>query len=98
MAARRSVPKRDAPASGFSDAVVLETVRTDGLAHLSYLIGDRARGHAAVIDPRRDVDVYVELANKHGLTITHAAETHTTPTSSRAAVSWPPARALPRST
>ena len=59
-----------------SDAVIFETVRTDGLAHLSYLIGDRSSGHAAVIDPRRDVDVYVELARKHGLTITHAVETH----------------------
>jgi hydroxyacylglutathione hydrolase len=63
-------------ASGPSDAVVFETVRTDGLAHLSYLVGDRSSGHAAVIDPRRDVDVYLELARKHGLTITHAVETH----------------------
>jgi hydroxyacylglutathione hydrolase len=55
---------------------VFETVRTDGLAHLSYLIGDRSRGHAAVIDPRRDVDVYLELARKQRLTITHAVETH----------------------
>jgi hydroxyacylglutathione hydrolase len=59
-----------------SSAVVFETVRTDGLAHLSYLIGDRTSGHAAVIDPRRDVDVYQELARKHKLTITHAIETH----------------------
>src|SRR5262245_4835851 len=59
-----------------SDAVVFETVRTDGLAHLSYLIGDRSTGRAAVIDPRRDVDVYLELARGHGLTITHAIETH----------------------
>jgi hydroxyacylglutathione hydrolase len=56
--------------------VILETVRTDGLAHLSYLIGDRTSGRAAVIDPRRDVDVYLELARRHRLTITHAVETH----------------------
>jgi hydroxyacylglutathione hydrolase len=59
-----------------SSAVILETVRTDGLAHLSYLIGDRLSGRAAVIDPRRDVDIYLELARQHGLTITHALETH----------------------
>jgi hydroxyacylglutathione hydrolase len=59
-----------------SDVVIFETVRTDGLAHLSYLIGDRSSGQAAVIDPRRDVDIYLELAHKHGLTITHAVETH----------------------
>ena len=59
-----------------SDAVIFETVRTDGLAHLSYVIGDRSSGRAAVIDPRRDVEVYLELARKHRLTITHAVETH----------------------
>jgi hydroxyacylglutathione hydrolase len=64
------------PRSQPPNEVVFETLRTDGLAHLSYLIGDRASGQAAVIDPRRDVDVYVELARKHQLTITHAIETH----------------------
>jgi hydroxyacylglutathione hydrolase len=64
------------PASHPSEAVIFETVRTDGLAHLSYLVGDRASGRAAVIDPRRDVDVYLELARRHRLTITHAVETH----------------------
>jgi hydroxyacylglutathione hydrolase len=59
-----------------SEAVIFETVRTDGLAHLSYLIGDRTSGRAAVIDPRRDVDVYLEWARQHGLRITHAVETH----------------------
>jgi hydroxyacylglutathione hydrolase len=67
-------PVADAPRP--SGAMIFETVRTDGLAHLSYLIGDRPSGQAAVIDPRRDVDVYLELARRHGLTITHAIETH----------------------
>lgn len=56
--------------------MVFETVFTDGLAHLSYLIGDKSSGRAAVVDPRRDVDVYIELARKNKLTITHALETH----------------------
>ncbi|MDZ4686615.1 MAG: MBL fold metallo-hydrolase [Planctomycetaceae bacterium] len=59
-----------------SASMVVETVFTEGLAQLSYLIGDKATGKAAVIDPRRDVDVYVELARKHKLSITHALETH----------------------
>jgi hydroxyacylglutathione hydrolase len=59
-----------------SGAIVLERVRTDGLAHLSYLVGDRSSGRAAVIDPRRDVDVYLDLARRHRLTITDAIETH----------------------
>jgi hydroxyacylglutathione hydrolase len=66
----------DTPVSRASEAVIFETVRTDGLAHLSYLIGDRSSGRAAVLDPRRDVDVYLELARQHQLTITHAIETH----------------------
>ena len=48
----------------------------DGLGHLSTLIGDEEAGLAAVVDPRRDVDIYVETARAHGLRISHAIETH----------------------
>jgi hydroxyacylglutathione hydrolase len=47
-----------------------------GLAQASYLIGCQATGEAMVIDPRRDVDVYIDLAEKNNLRITHVAETH----------------------
>lgn len=57
-------------------SMIFETVLTEGVAELSYLIGDKATGKAAVIDPRRDIDIYVELAHKHKLTITHTLETH----------------------
>jgi hydroxyacylglutathione hydrolase len=76
LANQHSIAEPGTPVSHPSAAVIFETVRTDGLAHLSYLIGDRSSGRAAVIDPRRDVDIYLELAHKHGLTITHAVETH----------------------
>jgi hydroxyacylglutathione hydrolase len=76
LASRDAFAEPGTPVSHPSDAVIFETVRTDGLAHLSYLIGDRALGRAVVIDPRRDVDVYLELARQHRLTITHALETH----------------------
>jgi hydroxyacylglutathione hydrolase len=59
-----------------SSTMVCETVFTEGVAHLSYLIGDKATGNAVVIDPRRDVEVYLDLARKNNLTLTHALETH----------------------
>lgn len=46
------------------------------LAHSSYLIGCQAKGVAIVIDPKRDVDTYLAIANKNNLKITHIAETH----------------------
>ena len=44
------------------------------LAHASYLLG--SNGVGVVVDPRRDVDVYFEAAEKHGLKIEHIFETH----------------------
>lgn len=44
------------------------------LAHASYLLG--SRGEAVVIDPQRDVDLYVETAEQLGLKICHIFETH----------------------
>ena len=57
-------------------SMILESVQTEGIAELSYLIGDDKAGTAAVIDPRADVDVYVDLANRRKLSITHIFETH----------------------
>ena len=44
------------------------------LAHASYMIG--SEGVAAVIDPQRDVDIYLEMAARHGWKIEHIIETH----------------------
>lgn len=44
------------------------------LAHASYMIG--SQGEAAVIDPQRDVDIYLEAAEEQGLKIRHIFETH----------------------
>jgi len=44
------------------------------LAHASYLIG--SDGEAAVVDPQRDVDEYLDEAAAHGLTIKYVIETH----------------------
>ena len=54
--------------------MLLEKIKTPGLSHLSYLIG--SQGKAAVIDPRRDCEIYVERARAEGLEITHIFETH----------------------
>ncbi len=44
------------------------------LAHASYLIG--SGGEAAVVDPQRDVEIYLEEAREHGFEIKHVIETH----------------------
>ena len=44
------------------------------LAHASYLIG--SEGEAAVIDPQRDVDQYIDAAADQGLKIKYVIETH----------------------
>ena len=44
------------------------------LAHASYMFG--SQGQAAVVDPQRDVDLYLEAAEKQGLTIRYIFETH----------------------
>jgi glyoxylase-like metal-dependent hydrolase (beta-lactamase superfamily II)/rhodanese-related sulfurtransferase len=44
------------------------------LAHASYLIGDQ--GEAAVVDPSRDIDMYLAEAEAQGLTIRWVLETH----------------------
>ncbi|MGD2072897.1 MAG: rhodanese-like domain-containing protein [Candidatus Thorarchaeota archaeon] len=54
--------------------MIFEKIVSEGLAHNSYLLG--SRGEAAVIDPRRDCDIYVTQAMEHDVTITHIFETH----------------------
>ena len=44
------------------------------LAHASYLIG--SDGEAAVVDPQRDVDEYINEAKAQDLTIKYIIETH----------------------
>jgi hydroxyacylglutathione hydrolase len=57
-------------------SLVFKTIQTEGIAELSYLIGDDDEGVAAVFDPRPDCDVYVDMAREAGLAITHIFETH----------------------
>ncbi len=48
----------------------------DCLSQGSYLIGDEHTGRAVVVDPRRDIDVYLSEAAEHGLKIERVIETH----------------------
>jgi hydroxyacylglutathione hydrolase len=56
--------------------LIFEKFEAGGIVHYSYLLGDAFSGAAVVIDPKRDVDDYIEFAQKNRLTITHAIETH----------------------
>jgi hydroxyacylglutathione hydrolase len=47
-----------------------------GLSQYSYMVGCEKEGIAAVIDPRRDVDIYVNYATEHKLKIRYILETH----------------------
>lgn len=53
-----------------------ERIEDKGLAQYSYVIACERAGVAVVVDPRRDVDVYLELAKARGFLITHVLETH----------------------
>ncbi|MCZ2298289.1 MAG: MBL fold metallo-hydrolase [Chitinophagales bacterium] len=46
------------------------------LAQGSYFIGCQATGEAIVIDAKRDVDTYLEIAKQNNFKITHITETH----------------------
>ena len=50
--------------------------RIEGLGHLSALVADDVAGVAAVVDPRRDVDAYLDAARELDVRITHVVETH----------------------
>ncbi len=52
----------------------IQQVFVEGLAHASYVLS--SGGEAAVIDPRRDVDIYLDIARREGFRITKVLETH----------------------
>ncbi|WP_376794123.1 rhodanese-like domain-containing protein [Thermogemmatispora sp.] len=54
----------------------IEQFFIEGLGHQSYFVSDGRSGQAAVVDPRRDVDVYLEAAGRSQARITHILETH----------------------
>lgn len=57
-------------------AMIVKQFYLNCLAHASYLIGDQQTGTAAIVDPRRDVEPYLEEAERQGLRIRHVFLTH----------------------
>ncbi len=56
--------------------MLLERIYDEDLAQASYFIGCQAKGTAVVVDARRDIAPYLELAAKHGMRIVAVTETH----------------------
>ena len=56
--------------------MIFRQITHDDLGCASYLIGDERAGIAAVIDPRFEIDEYLELARYRSVTINHVLETH----------------------
>lgn len=54
--------------------MIFERIKSEGLAHNSYFTG--SGGQAVVIDPRRDIQVYLDLGMKYGMQIKYILETH----------------------
>lgn len=54
----------------------MRMIYDDKLAQAAYLIGCQASGESIIIDPQRDVDRYIALAEANDLRIVAAAETH----------------------
>ena len=57
-----------------NDTMKLEQIYTNCLAHGAYFL--ESNGECAIIDPLRDIDGYIDLANKYGGKIKYIFETH----------------------
>jgi hydroxyacylglutathione hydrolase len=56
--------------------VIFRQITHDDLGCASYLVGDYSAGTAAVVDPRFEIDDYLELARYLAVSIDHVFETH----------------------
>lgn len=56
--------------------MLFERIYEEGLAQASYFIGCQRKGQAIVVDARRDIQVYLDLAAKNGMDIIAVTETH----------------------
>ena len=54
--------------------MLFQRIEAEGLSHYSYLLGS---GHkVVVIDPRRDIDIYLDMAKRNEHQISYVLETH----------------------
>jgi hydroxyacylglutathione hydrolase len=54
--------------------MLFQVLKSEIVSHLSYIVG--SKNEAAVIDPRRDCQIYTEIARKWGVRIKYIFETH----------------------
>nr|WP_088319418.1 TSUP family transporter [Kineosporia sp. R_H_3] len=64
------------PATARPSTMVFTQYYVDCLSQASYLVGDTSTGQAVVVDPRRDVQEYLDDAKAQGLTIVGMVNTH----------------------
>lgn len=56
--------------------MIFEQIVDEGLSQYSYIVGSEESGRVAVVDPRRDIDVYLSYAGERDLEIGYVLETH----------------------
>lgn len=56
--------------------MIFRQITHDDLGCASYLVGDEHAGVAAVVDPKLEIEEYLELARYLGVSIDHVLETH----------------------
>ena len=56
--------------------MLLKYFYDEKLAHASYMVGCQATGEALVVDPGRDVDIYLDSARANGMKVVGTTETH----------------------
>lgn len=55
---------------------VLERIEDEGLAQYSYIVGSHGAAEVVVVDPRRDIDIYLDWCQQHDARIAFVVETH----------------------
>jgi len=53
-----------------------EQISTPGLGCFSYAVGCPTAGVMAIFDPRRDIGIYIGIAEKHNMRVTHIFDSH----------------------
>ncbi|MCA9078858.1 MAG: MBL fold metallo-hydrolase [Planctomycetaceae bacterium] len=56
--------------------MLLKYFYDQSLAHASYMVGCQRANVAVIVDPGRDIEQYLEMAEREGLKVTAVAETH----------------------
>ena len=72
--------------------MIVKQIRIESLGNSSYIVGSEQDKTCAIVDPARDVDLYIREARALGLRIAYSLETHVHKTLSLEAASCPPRR------